>query len=329
MSVAPPLDGPLLAASAAVATARSDARSGRVRAAIAMLEPLLRASVTWSPDERIAAIEIVIDAHLALGDLRAAIAWDTTMHLDSADLPLEAVARGHFARGELASAMDQPDSALDEFCAAGAAGADLAVPHLAWRSGAALALVRLGRRREALAHARDHLALVHSHQTDPAAVALALRTLATAESDGFRVTRLIEARGLLVDGHAPRLRAQLDTDLAGLLVLEGRLVEAMEILREVERFASSHHLSPLLGRARRLIERLGETPRRRETEALGVLTAAERRVALLALDGLTNRDIAASLVISVKAVEGHLSRIYRKLGITSRAALLDAVGVRL
>jgi DNA-binding CsgD family transcriptional regulator len=51
------------------------------------------------------------------------------------------------------------------------------------------------------------------------------------------------------------------------------------------------------------------------------LTSAERRVADLAAAGTTNNDIAAALFISTKTVEVHLSRIYRKLSIHSRAEL--------
>jgi DNA-binding CsgD family transcriptional regulator len=51
------------------------------------------------------------------------------------------------------------------------------------------------------------------------------------------------------------------------------------------------------------------------------LTASERRVAELAATGITNREMAASLFISPKTVETNLSRIYRKLGIHSRAEL--------
>jgi DNA-binding NarL/FixJ family response regulator len=59
------------------------------------------------------------------------------------------------------------------------------------------------------------------------------------------------------------------------------------------------------------------------------LTSAERRIADLAAAGTTNRDIGASLFISPKTVEVHLSRIYRKLDIRSRAELgrrLDQLG---
>lgn len=51
------------------------------------------------------------------------------------------------------------------------------------------------------------------------------------------------------------------------------------------------------------------------------LTPTERRVAELAASGMTNRDVAATMFISPKTVEVNLSRIYRKLGIRSRAEL--------
>jgi len=56
------------------------------------------------------------------------------------------------------------------------------------------------------------------------------------------------------------------------------------------------------------------------THDLG-LTPAELRVAELAASGLTNRDVAAKLFISPKTVDSNLARIYRKLGISSRAEL--------
>jgi DNA-binding CsgD family transcriptional regulator len=63
--------------------------------------------------------------------------------------------------------------------------------------------------------------------------------------------------------------------------------------------------------------------RRRDHE----LTATQHRVAELTVSGMTNRDIAAALFISPKAVEANLSRIYRKLNIRSRAELYHALEV--
>lgn len=56
------------------------------------------------------------------------------------------------------------------------------------------------------------------------------------------------------------------------------------------------------------------------TRAL-LLTPSEQRVAELAASGMTNRDIGAAVFISPKTVDAHLARIYRKLGIHSRAEL--------
>ena len=63
----------------------------------------------------------------------------------------------------------------------------------------------------------------------------------------------------------------------------------------------------------------------------GQLTEMEERVASLAAQGLSNKEIASALYISVHTVEAHLTRTYRKLGIRSRAALagrLPPSGVR-
>jgi DNA-binding NarL/FixJ family response regulator len=66
---------------------------------------------------------------------------------------------------------------------------------------------------------------------------------------------------------------------------------------------------------------------RRELERIGVrrapdeLTASEQRVAELAAAGLTNREVASAAFMSPKTVEANLSRVYRKLGIRSRAEL--------
>jgi DNA-binding CsgD family transcriptional regulator len=69
-------------------------------------------------------------------------------------------------------------------------------------------------------------------------------------------------------------------------------------------------------RARQELSRVGVRPRAPQD-----LTAAERRVAELAARGLTNQEVAAAAFLSRKTVEANLTRIYRKLGIRSRAQL--------
>ena len=56
------------------------------------------------------------------------------------------------------------------------------------------------------------------------------------------------------------------------------------------------------------------------------LTPSERRVAEMAADNMTNKDIAQALFVTTKTVEVHLSNVYRKLGIGSRNELPQALG---
>jgi DNA-binding NarL/FixJ family response regulator len=51
------------------------------------------------------------------------------------------------------------------------------------------------------------------------------------------------------------------------------------------------------------------------------LTEQEKAVAALVASGLSNKEAAAELYVSVKTVQYHLTRIYSKLGVTSRSGL--------
>lgn len=73
------------------------------------------------------------------------------------------------------------------------------------------------------------------------------------------------------------------------------------------------------------LDRVSGRRRTAETE----LTPAERRVAELAASGLSNKEIAAQLVVSVNTVEGQLSRVYDKLGVRSRRHLRDHIAENL
>ncbi|MDQ3647646.1 MAG: helix-turn-helix transcriptional regulator [Actinomycetota bacterium] len=83
--------------------------------------------------------------------------------------------------------------------------------------------------------------------------------------------------------------------------------------------------SALLERARTELIATGARPRRSVRTGVDALTASERRVASLAADGRTNRDIAQELFVTPKTVEVHLSHTYRKLAIRSRSQLAAAL----
>ena len=74
-------------------------------------------------------------------------------------------------------------------------------------------------------------------------------------------------------------------------------------------------------RCRAELERVGQG-----RPSASLLTSSEQRVAELAATGMTNRAVAAALFISPKTVEANLARVYRKLGINSRAELGHRMG---
>jgi DNA-binding CsgD family transcriptional regulator len=71
---------------------------------------------------------------------------------------------------------------------------------------------------------------------------------------------------------------------------------------------------------------MGARPRTVLLTGVEALTASERRVARMAAEGMSNKEIAQALFVTVKAVEVHLSGAYRKLGIGSRRELPGALG---
>lgn len=97
-----------------------------------------------------------------------------------------------------------------------------------------------------------------------------------------------------------------------------------EALAEFERFRA-----PDWGdRARRELAASGEKVAPRQTVEAVELTPQEARVAMAVADGLTNAEVAEQLFLSVKTVEFHLRRIYRKLEIRSRSELAKALTAR-
>lgn len=82
----------------------------------------------------------------------------------------------------------------------------------------------------------------------------------------------------------------------------------------------------LAQRAREELRASGARPRRLAVSGVDALTGAERRVADLAAQGLTNRQIAQALVVSQATVETHLRHVFQKLDIGSRKQLAEQLG---
>lgn len=129
-----------------------------------------------------------------------------------------------------------------------------------------------------------------------------------------------EALAEALDRHA---ELELPFDEARTLLALGRLhrrarrkLEARRALEGAAERFDALGPPPFAERARDELARIGG----RGAPAAG-LTPTEERVAGLVAEGLSNKEVAAALVVSISAVEAHLTRIYQKLGIRSRVEL--------
>jgi DNA-binding CsgD family transcriptional regulator len=298
-------------------------RAGQVRRAEAELDAIAREGALTDAQRALFGA-LRIDIRLATGDVTGAAEAATRIPRGRDGVTTLAAELGN---GEVAAAFGDHAAALEHFLAAGeypGHDEDMLRP---WWVGAALAMVRTGRRHDGAALVRSRVEAAEA----PYALAQGLRALATAETGHDPVGLLRRARTVAAALGDLRLGAQLDTDVAALMLLQPAghpAAEAVDLLRDAERYTAAEGLWPLHRRIARLLERSGERARPLAGQTLARLTPAERRVARLAASGLTNRQIADALALTVKGVEWHLSRVYRRLGIGSRAALAGLLDTR-
>lgn len=192
-----------------------------------------------------------------------------------------------------------------------------------WRSLRALALDGLGDTAEAVALLEDEL-VVARRWGAPGALSRTLRLLgATARGDGLQLLR--EAVATAAGSPARLEHAKALAALGSALRRERRPSQAREPLRRAFEIATRCGARPTAEHARAELYVAGGRPRRGALSGPGSLTPSERRVADLAAGGHSNRDIAQTLYVTPKTVEVHLTSVYRKLGISTRAALPDAL----
>jgi DNA-binding CsgD family transcriptional regulator len=193
-----------------------------------------------------------------------------------------------------------------------------------WRSWAAEGLRLLDRNDEARVLAADELALAR-RWGDPQTIGASLRTLGLVEGGKAGIGLLREAVEVLAGSQARLEYARALVDLGAALRRENRRTEARERLREGVDLAQRLGAFGLAGRANEEIAATGVRPRKVLQTGLDALTTSERRVAQLAADGMSNKEIAQTLFVAIKTVEVHLSHAYRKLEISSRAQLQNAL----
>ena len=130
---------------------------------------------------------------------------------------------------------------------------------------------------------------------------------------------LVEARA---SGDIDRL-----SELADDLVSHHRYSFAASTMHHAARLAGDHWTSTATKRLTERAEQLSELAvlhrhdPNRGTRAVAKLTARERKIARLAESGLSNQQIAAELVLSVRTVESHVYRLMKKLGVDRRTEL--------
>ncbi|HEY7453583.1 MAG TPA: LuxR C-terminal-related transcriptional regulator, partial [Thermoleophilaceae bacterium] len=220
------------------------------------------------------------------------------------------------------------DGALADFLACGALAdrAGVGNPALApWRSGAGLASAVVGDWGEAERLIEKELSLARAVGA-PGAIGRALRNLASIRETGPALEALEAAVETLQGSQAALERAAALVDFGAALRRSGKRRDARPQLKAGLELAQRCGADVLAARALRESNAAGARPRRTALHGEEALTARERQVASLAADGLSNREIAETLVVTVKTVEWHLKHSYRKLGVSSRGQLREALG---
>ncbi len=231
------------------------------------------------------------------------------------------------ARGLHQLAVGQPHAALSDFLEVGrwleSWEADRPA-FLPWRTDAAEALLRLGKPQQAERLVLQQLSLPDARRPWVRGVSLRLRAMTAApeqrpallrqsidelqrSGDRLETARAMAelGRALQADGSASKGSAMIRT--------------AWNLAKECQAIALCREILPDAPLSDPSRERTVPAPG--DTSGAGRLSSSEQRVATLAAQGLTNREISAKLYLTVSTVEQHLTRVYRKLQISCRGDL--------
>jgi DNA-binding CsgD family transcriptional regulator len=272
---------------------------------------------------------------MSLGRLIAALV--ERGELDSADGELERHAPQerssfHYAlflhdRGTLRLAQTRAGEALEDLLECGRRlhkiGA-ISPSVTGWRSNAARAHLLLDQREQAIHLASEELALARAWG-GPRALSAALRAAGLVEG-GAPGIELLEQAAAITDRSPARLEhAHARAELGAALRRARHRVKAREQLRVAADLGLRCGATRLADTVRTDLLATGARPRRVMLSGVDALTPSEHRIATMASEGMSNREIAQALFLSPWTVKAHLAHIYQKLSIDSREHLATAL----
>ena len=182
----------------------------------------------------------------------------------------------------------------------------------------------MGDRDRAAAEARREVAIRRRYGPDrPLAEALRRAASFVPAREGVL---LLEEAALLAESRPSRpVLARVLASYGMALRRADRASEGRDVLARAADLASEMGMERLFGRMRDELLVSGGRPRRARRTGPTSLTESQRQVATLAAEGLTNREVAERLFVTIKTVETHLMAVYRKLGISTRGQLAEAL----
>lgn len=263
-------------------------------------------------------------AYLAAGDIDAAAKTLARAH-PSGDVPDSAHWHPHLhARTELLLARGEHDAAVAAALDLGTRfeGVEGRNPAVApWRSLAARGLLALGTDAErATALAAEEVDLARQWGA-PRGLGRALRVLGLVVGAEEGLAHLEESEVVLRDSPNRLEHAESLVAVGAALRRANQRSAARPPLTQGLALARKCGGVPLAERAAEELAAAGGRPGKAPTSGLDALTPSERRVARLAADGMTNRQIAQHLFVTQKTVEFHLGQAFRKLAIPNRGEL--------
>ncbi|SHN42206.1 AAA ATPase domain-containing protein [Cryptosporangium aurantiacum] len=228
------------------------------------------------------------------------------------------------SRARLRLAEHRPADAHADLVTAADGWRALGIEHptlAAWRVGDCAALTALGDPGGGRRLAEAHLELADRVGL-PGPRGAGLRALAMTVDRRTAVDLLGQAVELLADAPDQLEHVRALVDLGAALRRANQRAEAREQLSRALACAERLGLRRLARRSRAELRAAGARPRRTAVSGLAALTPAEHRVATLAAQGESNREIAQQLYVSRRTVETHLTHVFQKLGLATRADLV-------